>query len=690
MCRRVVLALCCVLPLLTLGSAAWACTATQDRTVVICSPPANGTVPSPVQITAAALDNEYHITAMIAYANGHQIAQSSGSTLSASVALSPGTYQLVIRAWDTSGYYFSSQENFTVSAGSGPTVSITANPTQIAQDGTSTLTVSAQNATQVVITDNVDGQVYTLGGSGGQEVVSPVETAIYTATATGPGGQAKASATITVTPTGSISAVNHVIFMLQENRSLDTYFGMLNPYRAANGWNHGDDGKEYDVDGIDDKLSRIYNQDDEGASFYLFHTTSTCLDDMTSAWLESFGDVSRWDFTTSRHILMDGFVHTAEGYAKSGSGNGQFTDLTGQRAMAYYADKDYTGQNPELNYYYWMSSQFALSDRWFSPVASKSIPNRIATMSGGTTQGYVHDPGSDDHAPQLGAMTIFQLLDQYGISWKIYYSLLNANGSPATTFTYFSYANRYIYQSGGHWVIDPHHIAPISQYYTDVANGTLPQFAYIETDFGASDEHPGSGQSILKGQQAVAQIINSLMYSPSWSSSVFFLSFDEAGGPYDHVPPVPGHTGQNTDASLAPLEGDVSRIAVNPDTYWPCTGNLQNHCDLRSSDPGAHPNDVPKVYGFAGQIGFRVPNLVISPFTRKHYVGHVPMDHTAVLHFLEERYNLPNITARDAVQPNLYDYFDFSNPPWATAPPQSEVPVPPQVGSTCHASNFVP
>ena len=101
---------------------------------------------------------------------------------------------------------------------------------------------------------------------------------------------------------------------------------MLNPYRQARGWNIGDDQRQYDVDGIDDKLSTIFNKNDEGTVFQLFHTTSSCLDDMSSAWLESFGDVSRFDFTTTRQILMDGFVHTAEGFAKSGSGSGAFTD----------------------------------------------------------------------------------------------------------------------------------------------------------------------------------------------------------------------------------------------------------------------------------------------------------------------------------------------------------------------------
>ncbi len=94
------------------------CTAHQDRSVAICSPAANGEVNSPVQLSAAAKDNQYSITGMIAYANGQIVAESPDAVLNAKVPLSPGTYQLVIRAWDSKGYYYSSQENFTVTWGS--------------------------------------------------------------------------------------------------------------------------------------------------------------------------------------------------------------------------------------------------------------------------------------------------------------------------------------------------------------------------------------------------------------------------------------------------------------------------------------------------------------------------------------------------------------------------------------------
>ena len=74
-----------------------------------------------------------------------------------------------------------------------------------------------------------------------------------------------------------------------------------------------------------------------------------------------------------------------------------------------------------LNYYYYMASQFAVSDRWFSPVSSKSIDNRIATFTGGTTQGLVKDPAATTSS-QLDIPNIFQELDQVSL-WKIYYTV---------------------------------------------------------------------------------------------------------------------------------------------------------------------------------------------------------------------------------------------------------------------------
>jgi phospholipase C len=572
------------------------------------------------------------------------------------------------------------------------------------------LTVTATNATQVTVT-GTDGSTYTLQATGGTQAVSPTVTTTYTANATGAGASASATTTVTVNSAGTVQSINHVIFMLQENHTFDDYFGMLNPYRQGNNtngqaWNVGDDGNTYNVDGIDDKLSTS-NPDDAGTAFPLFKLASTCIDDDSSDWLASYGDVNRYDFATDRPIDQNGFVHTAEGYAtscaNSGNCSGSFTDLNGQRAMGYYDQKF-------LNYYYYMASQFALSNRWFSPISSKSIDNRIATFTGGTTQGLVHDPGGDDHLPQLDIPTIFQKLDQANVSWKIYYTVTEgfclsedecsgsaSNYYPATDFSSLSYSFQYLYEnpskaactgatqassivgdSSNSFCIDTAHIAPLSQYYSDLSNGTLPSFAFIEAGYANNDEHPGSGQSVLAGQLEMSKVLNAFMTSSSWSDSVFFFAYDEGGGPYDHVPPVPGHSNDNTDASLGTIP-DISTIAVNPDSYFPCVpagGTPTTHCDLVSTDPGANPGDAAAVQGFAAQLGFRLPNIVISPFTRRHYVSNIPMDHTAVIRFVEDRFigDHKYLTSRDGVQPNLLDFFDFNNVPWAE-PPTPPAPV---------------
>jgi phospholipase C len=100
------------------------------------------------------------------------------------------------------------------------------------------------------------------------------------------------------------------------------------------------------------------------------------------------------------------------------------------------------------------------------------------------------------------------------------------------------------------------------------------------------------------------------------------------------------------------------------------------HCDLSSISPGANPADAAAIQGFAAQLGFRLPNIIISPFTRKHYVSHTPMDHTAVIKFVENRFigPLAHLTPRDAAQPNLLEFFDFTNVPWST-PPSPPIPV---------------
>jgi phospholipase C len=700
--------------------------------VAVSSPANNSTVSSPVTYSAKASTATCAsgVAAMGVYVDNTLAYSVNGAVLQTSLALSGGAHRTVVQAWDNCGGSFNTVVNISVGAATATSVNVSASPTSVTAGSSSVLTVTAANAADVTLTGS-DNTTYTVSNTGGQQTVTPTATTTYTATATSSSGsKITSSATVTVgasTAPGGSQAINHVIFMLQENHSFDNYFGMLNPYRVNHGFDKGADGQTYAVDGIDNKLTTTSNQNDEGTNYSLFKLKSTCLDDMTSSWLESYGDINRYDFSTTRGINMDGFVHTAENFAKSclqsGGCSGAFSDVAGQRAMGYY-DETF------LNYYYYMASQFAVSDRWFSPISSKSIPNRIVTFSGGTSEGLAFDPGSNDHLPQLGIATIFSELDQANVPWKIYYTTTQggclagsscaASSYPDTILSYFSFANRYLNKPANgaacvaptvgssavgdptnSFCIDPAHIVPLPQYYTDVQNKTLPSFSFIEAGAGHNDEHPGSGQSVLAGQNDVAKVVNGLMSSPSWSDSAFFLSYDEGGGPYDHVPPVPYHSNQNTDAMVGSASvssiPDISTIAVNADGYGPCLapgGVPTQHCDLTSvNDPGGHSTDAAAQQGFAAQLGFRVPNLIISPFTRKHYVGHAPMDHTAVLKFVENRFIGPSahLTARDAAQPDLLDFFDFSSAPWAT-PPAPPAPVTPaSLGyDPCTPQTFAP
>ncbi len=685
--------------------------------VSVTSPAPGSTVTSPVHYvaTATAPSCAAGVASMGIYVNNVKVYVVNGAKLDLQLTLSAGAQHTVVEEWDKcKGASFQALNLTVTGSQTATTVAIGANPTSITSGNSSTLTVTATNATAVTVS-GTDSSSYSLATTGGTVTVTPASTTTYTAQATGTNGPVSSAVTVNVGTSGgggggSASAVNHVIMMLQENHTFDNYFGLLNPYRVANHWNVGDDGNTYTIDGIDDKLSKS-NLDDEGVAIPLFKQKSTCIDDDSSDFLASYGSVNRYDFSASRAIKMDGFVHTAEGFAKNcastGACSGNFTDLHGQRAMGYY-DQDF------LNYYYYMASQFAIANRWFSPLSSKSVPNRIATFTGGTTQGLVLDPGGNDHLPQLAISTIFNELDKANVSWKIYYTVTQGfctsddecpttgmSRYPATTFSNLTYSFNYLRtnpsktssgctgilkpssvvgDSTNSFCVDPDHIAPLSQYYSDLTDGTLPQFSFIEAGYANNDEHPGSGQSILNGQAQVAKVINAFMTSSSWSDSVFFLSYDEGGGPYDHVPPVPGHSNDFTSASLKGSIPDISTIAVNADSYKPCLpppgSKPTTHCDLNSDYPGAKSTDAPTVRGLAAQLGFRTPNMIVSPFTRRHYVGNAPMDHTAILKFVETRFigGSTHLTPRVTAQPNLLDFFDFTGAPWAT-PPSPPAPV---------------
>jgi phospholipase C len=186
----------------------------------------------------------------------------------------------------------------------------------------------------------------------------------------------------------------------------------------------------------------------------------------------------------------------------------------------------------------------------------------------------------------------------------------------------------------------------MSQYYADAAAGKLPNVSFVDPELVdtpnvENDEHPVS--NVQLGQKFVSDVTNALMQSPNWTSSAMFLTYDEDGGFYDHVPPP---------------------SAVPPDAIAPM---LQ-------------PGDVP---GAFDRYGFRVPMAVISPYAKAHHVSHTVYDHTSILSFLEYRFGLPALTARDANADPMLDMFDFAHPSFTTPPTLAPAVVDPAQLAAC-------
>ena len=402
---------------------------------------------------------------------------------------------------------------------------------------------------------------------------------------------------------------------MQENRSFDHYFGHLGQYRAKNGY-----GQASDIDGMPANAS---NPDPNGVPVQNFHLQTMCMENLTPDWLESHGDynLSNLDFPDNGY-KGNGFVSNAAGLAQCCDPQPSF-DNRGVRAIGWYDDSD-------LPYYYFMASNFATSDRFFSPMPANSVPNRVFGMAA-TTDGYLHAS-----MPAINTPTIFSLLDAAGVTWRYYY-ITTINGHPNTTLNNFfpTFANAH-----------SANIVPVSQYFTDARNNTLAQVSYIQEQDGL-DEHPGgnlagqnnTGNHIQYGAALIKKYVDALMAGPAWTSSVFFLTFDEGGGYYDHVPP---QTTVSPDGIVPRDPEPKDQQAINPPLGY--TGNGFDH------------------------TGYRVPLIVISPFANKNFVSHTPMDYTAFLKFIETRFNLSNLTARDAAQPDMQEFFNFANPPWLAPP----------------------
>ncbi len=367
----------------------------------------------------------------------------------------------------------------------------------------------------------------------------------------------------------SLQSIKHVVVFMQENRSADTYLGQLNTLQPA-----------YEAEPATGNPNPI-----GPGTIVPFHKTTLCeSSDLNHSWN---GEHQGWD-----NGAMDGFTAAND----SSSANADPSDPTGSRTMGYYTQAD-------LPYYYSLYSTFATGDRYFQSVLGPTYPNRFYLYAG-TSFGHIQN----DNPPSGGFpnKTIFELLGNAHVSWKIYASQIPFGAE-------FAYVRQHAAR----------HVTTIDRYYSDAQHGRLPAVSFVDPIFASgvnaeTDEHPPSNVQV--GQSFAYSIVNALERSRDWKSSALFLTYDENGGFYDHVPPP---------------------AAVPPDAI----------------PPMLQPGDT--VAGF-NQLGMRVPVVVVSPFSKPHSVSHVVHDHTSITRFIETRFNLPSLTARDAVADPMLEFFDFS------------------------------
>ncbi|MBV8196082.1 MAG: phospholipase [Candidatus Dormibacteraeota bacterium] len=397
---------------------------------------------------------------------------------------------------------------------------------------------------------------------------------------------------------GQLSDIQHVVILIQENRAFDHYFGT---HAGVRGFS--DSNVPIQTSGPNAGLP-IWYQFAAGAPFSNpantltpFHIDSSnnngeCTNDITHDWGPQH---SAWN-----NGAMDRWLATH--YAADNT-NGPMT-------MGYYTRDD-------LSYYHALADAFTLCDGYHCSIIGPTDPNRLMSLTasidpGGTQGGPWLETLVTNRAQFYGTLTwptYPEQLQSAGVTWKVYSTVDGQYGDNVLPYfkNYMSGASAPTLAANAFANSFP------GDFETDAAAGTLPQVSWVLAPL-ANSEHPPA--PTVWGEWATSQAVNALTASPLWSSTVLFVTWDENGGFFDHVPPPTADPG-------TPGEW----ITVNP-------------------LPTSSPHDA---QGFAGPLGlgFRVPLLVVSPFSRGGYIASDVFDHTSLLRFLETRFGVevPNLSA---------------------------------------------
>ncbi len=277
-------------------------------------------------------------------------------------------------------------------------------------------------------------------------------------------------------------------------------------------------------------------------------------------------------------------------------------------------------QESDIPNYWRYAKTFALDDHFFSTINGPSYPNHLVTVAAtsnntddnpilNTYHSWGCDAGPytkvDAVNPKTGAH--YFIPPCFDIS-----TLPDELQKAGISWKYYAPGQ---YQSGYIWSalnsikhiryssLWQSNVPDTSQFVKDVQAGTLPQVSWVVMNEGDSEHPPHSS---CAGENWTVNELNVLMKSPLWASTAVFLTWDDFGGFYDHVAPP-------------------------------------------------HLNDI--------SYGPRVPMLVISPYARAHYIDHTTYDFASVLRYIENKYNLPQLSEYDRSATSIAGSMSFSQQP---------------------------
>lgn len=408
---------------------------------------------------------------------------------------------------------------------------------------------------------------------------------------------------------GTIQDVQHVVILMQENRSFDHYFGTLPGVRGFG-----------DRFTIPLRERTVWQQNNGRRTVMPYHLdqeagNAQCALDLPHTWPDA---QAAWD---------DG---------RMGFWPRSKTDAS----MAYYTRK-------ELPFQFALAEAFTLCDAYHCSLQGGTNPNRLYLLTGTNDPAGRHGgPAIDNRMEGLGPpeqgftwTTYAERLEQAGVSWKVYQDMAdNYDCNMLTVFRNFreAHLNRphALAEKGLSTTLRDANLQGLRD---DVVAGRLPQVSWIVAP-RLYCEHPGPSTPV-QGGAYTQMVLEALLADPVvWSKTVFLQMYDENDAFFDHMPP-PAAPAANRDGSRA---------------------------GKSTVDYAAECHSDGRLYG----LGPRVPMLVISPWSKGGWVNSQVFDHTSVLRFLETRFGVqePNISPwRRAVCGDLSSCFDFRTPD--AAPP---------------------